>query len=102
MNDPLHLFRVAGIVLTAAMPLACARASHDKPLAKSAPAPTTSPSIQDVIASKIALWGEAALRQPDGPSYEYFAALLPPLRYVDAPFLHYPIVLSGPNAPVKG
>jgi hypothetical protein len=48
------------------------------------------------------LWGDAALRQPDGPSYEYFAGLLPPLRYVDAPFLYYPIVLSAPTALVKG
>src|SRR5205807_6316922 len=36
-----------------------------------------------------------------GPTYEFFAGLLPPLRYVDADFLHYPIVLSAPSATVK-
>jgi hypothetical protein len=29
------------------------------------------------------VWAEAALRQPGGPSYEFFRDLLPPLRYVD-------------------
>lgn len=55
----------------------------------------------EVLAAKLDLWGEAALRQPNGPSYELFAPLLPPLRYVNADFLHYPIVLSAPGAPVK-
>lgn len=41
------------------------------------------------------------MKQPDGPSYEYFAKLLPPLRYVDAPFRVYPIPLSAPGAAVK-
>jgi hypothetical protein len=47
------------------------------------------------------VWGEAALRHPDGPSYEFFRELLPPLRYVNTAFRHYPIVLSAPSAPVK-
>lgn len=55
----------------------------------------------EALAAKLDLWGEAALRQPNGPSYELFAPLLPPLRYVNADFLHYPIVLSAPGAPVK-
>ena len=55
----------------------------------------------EVAASKLDLWGEAALRLPGGPTYEFFAGLLPPLRYVDADFLHYPIVLSAPAATVK-
>jgi hypothetical protein len=59
------------------------------------------PTPAEVVASKLDLWGEAALRQPGGPSYEFFAKLLPPLRYVDAEFLHYPIVLSAPCATVK-
>src|SRR5690349_16533990 len=59
------------------------------------------PAPEEVIAAKTDLWGEAALRQPGGPSYEFFAGLLPPLRYVDADFRHYPIVLSAPGAPVK-
>ncbi|NBR85502.1 MAG: hypothetical protein EBS84_06745 [Proteobacteria bacterium] len=53
------------------------------------------------LAAKADLWGEAALREPNGPSYEFFAPLLPPLRYVNADFRHYPIVLSAPGAPVK-
>ncbi|MBI5802759.1 MAG: hypothetical protein HZA92_18810 [Verrucomicrobia bacterium] len=56
---------------------------------------------EEALASKLDLWGESALRQPNGPSYEFFAPLLPPLRYVNADFLHYPIVLSAPGAPVK-
>jgi hypothetical protein len=47
------------------------------------------------------VWGEAAIRQPGGPSYEFFRDLLPPLRYVNTAFRHYPIVLSAPLAPVK-
>jgi hypothetical protein len=59
-------------------------------------------TIDEVIASKTDLWGEAALREPGGPSYAFFDKLLPPLRYVDADFRCYPIVLSAPAAPVKG
>ncbi|MDB5321757.1 MAG: hypothetical protein JWN40_3388 [Phycisphaerales bacterium] len=59
-------------------------------------------SLDEAIASKRDLWGEAALKQTDGPSYEFFEPLLPPLRYVDAPFHHYPITLSAPGAAVKG
>src|SRR5881296_3777207 len=58
-------------------------------------------TTQQVIASKVDLWGEAALREPDGPSYEFFEKLLPPPRYVNADFKYYPIVLSGPNRKVK-
>src|SRR5438874_1615004 len=65
-----------------------------------APGPAL-PGPREVIASRADLWGEAALRQPGGPTYEFFARLLPPLRYVDADFRHYPIVLSAPGAPVK-
>src|SRR4051794_10707649 len=59
------------------------------------------PGPEEVIASGADLWGEAALRQPGGPTYDFFADLLPPLRYVDADFRHYPIVLSAPGSPVK-
>jgi hypothetical protein len=59
------------------------------------------PSVKEMAASKQDVWGEAALRQPDGPSYEFFKDLLPPLRYVNTAFRHYPIVLSAPEAPVK-
>lgn len=62
---------------------------------------TNLPSLDDVLKSNQDLWGLAAMRQPNGPSYEFFEPLLPPLRYVNAEFRHYPIVLSAPNATVK-
>lgn len=46
--------------------------------------------------------GEAALKQPGGPSYEFFRDQMPPLRYVDANFHHYPVTLSAPASTVKG
>ena len=64
--------------------------------------PAGAATMEEVIRSGRDLWGEAALKQPGGPSYEYFAKLLPPLRYADPPLLHYPITLSAPGgAPVK-
>ena len=59
------------------------------------------PSLETALASKLDLWGEAAMAQPNGPSYEFFAPLLPPPRYVNADFRYYPIVLSAPKSPVK-
>jgi hypothetical protein len=58
-------------------------------------------TLEEAVASRSDLWGEAALRQPDGPSYEFFEKLLPPPRYVNADFKYYPIVLSAPNSKVK-
>src|SRR5262245_55053708 len=55
-----------------------------------------------LIESKTDLLGEAALREPDGPSYEFFENVLPPLRYVDARYKHYPIVLAAPRSQIKG
>jgi hypothetical protein len=65
----------------------------------SAAEPLSTPA--EVVASKLDVWGDIAFRRPGGPTYEFFANLVPPLRYVDAEFLHYPIVLSAPNATVK-
>jgi hypothetical protein len=59
------------------------------------------PGFDEAMASSRDLWGEAAMRQPNGASYEFFAGLLPPPRYVHADFRHYPIVLSAPHAPAK-
>ena len=56
---------------------------------------------QQLIESKVDILGEAALKQPDGPTYEFFRDVLPPLRYCDADYRHYPIVLSAPGAEVK-
>src|SRR5438094_575669 len=59
------------------------------------------PSLSEALQSRTDVWGEAALRQTNGPSYEFFEKLGPPLRYVNADFHFYPIVLSAPNSPVK-
>src|SRR5881296_2311177 len=62
---------------------------------------TQLPSLDEIVQAKADLWGEAAMREPNGASYEFFEPLLPPPRYVNADFRHYPIVLSAPNAKVK-
>src|SRR5262245_3102185 len=59
------------------------------------------PSLSEAIASKRDLWREAAMRQTNGASYEFFESLLPQPRYVHADFRYYPIVLSAPNSQVK-
>jgi hypothetical protein len=58
-------------------------------------------SVQEMIDSRTDVWGDAAMRQPDGASYEFFKDLLPPLRWVNTDFRHYPIVLSAPRAARK-
>ncbi|HVV02428.1 MAG TPA: hypothetical protein VHH88_13755 [Verrucomicrobiae bacterium] len=59
------------------------------------------PTLNDALAARRDVWGEAAMRQWNGPSYEFFEKLLPPPRYVNADFRYYPIVLSAPNSTVK-
>src|SRR5436190_21895394 len=59
------------------------------------------PTLSEAAASRRDLWGEAAMRQPNGPSYAFFEQLLPPPRYVNAEFHYYPLLLSAPNAEVK-
>ena len=56
-------------------------------------------SAEEILTAKTDILGEAALKQPGGPTYEYFEKLLPPLRYVDANFKQYPITLSAPSNP---
>src|SRR5262245_32168187 len=63
--------------------------------------PRPLPTPQEMAAARTDVWGEAALRQPDGPSCEFFRDLLPPLHYVNTDFRHYPMVLCAPSAPVK-
>src|SRR5436305_7262746 len=57
----------------------------------------TVPTLAEAAASKRDVWGEAAMQQPNGPSYSFFEKLLPPPRYVDAEFHYYPLLLSAPN-----
>lgn len=59
------------------------------------------PGVEEMAAAREDVWGEAAVRSPGGPSYEFFRDLLPPLRYVNAEFRHYPIVLSSPAGSMK-
>lgn len=59
------------------------------------------PGLRRVLESKRDAWGQAALLQPNGPSYESFEQLLPPLRYVNAAFRHHPVVLSAPTSTCK-
>src|SRR5689334_3611834 len=58
-------------------------------------------SLDDALNAKRDVYGEAAMAQPNGASFEFFERLLPPPRYVNADFHYYPIVLSAPNAAVK-
>ncbi|HEX5471534.1 MAG TPA: hypothetical protein VFW73_06590 [Lacipirellulaceae bacterium] len=55
-----------------------------------------------IISSNSDIIGEAALKSPNGPSFEFFDDILPPLRYVDARYKQYPIVLAAPRSLVKG
>jgi hypothetical protein len=64
-------------------------------------APAALPTLDEATAALRDVWGEAAMAQPNGASYEFFEPLLPPPRYVNADFRYYPIVLSAPNAAVK-
>ncbi len=57
--------------------------------------------LSEVLAAKRDVWGELAMQQPNGASYEFFEPLLPPPRYVHADFRYYPLVLSAPGAAVK-
>jgi hypothetical protein len=59
------------------------------------------PTVDEALAAKTDVWGELALREPNGPNYEFFQRLLPPLRYVNAAFRHYPIVLGAPDSQQK-
>src|SRR5207302_19199 len=59
------------------------------------------PTLAEAVAAKEDVWGEAAMHESNGASYEFFAKLIPPLHYVNADFKHYPIVLSAPNALTK-
>ncbi|MGN6545221.1 MAG: hypothetical protein ACTHK7_09250, partial [Aureliella sp.] len=59
------------------------------------------PKLDKVVESRKDVWGEAAMAEPNGASYEFFRDLLPPPRYVNADFRYYPLVLSPPRSRVK-
>ena len=58
-------------------------------------------TFEEAMQSPFDLWGKAAMAELNGASYEFFENIIPPLRYVNADFRNYPIVLSAPNAKVK-
>jgi hypothetical protein len=66
------------------------------PAAWAAPATRPAPDLSAALAATRDVWGEQAMREPDGPSYAFFEKLLPPLRYVNTQFRHYPIALAAP------
>jgi hypothetical protein len=66
-----------------------------------ADAPHFPKTREEVYALKDDVWAEAAIKQPGGPSYEFFRDLFPPVKYVNTAFRVYPIVLSAPGAKVK-
>ena len=88
MKCSLRLLMVAGL---AALLTDHGSAEETQPLA----------TPQQMAASTKDLWGEAAIARPEGPTYEFFRDLLPPLRYVNTEFKHYPIVLSAPAGAIK-
>jgi hypothetical protein len=94
---------VASLVVSLVTLAAVVNSADGEPAANSA---ATRPvdklaTVQEMIDALTDVWGDAAMRQPNGASYEFFKDLLPPLRWVNTDFRHYPIVLSAPRAPQK-
>src|SRR5580765_3345066 len=63
--------------------------------------PVYFPTVQEAVLDRKDVWGEAAMAQTNGATYEFFEKLLPPPRYVNADFRYYPITLSAPNTHSK-
>ena len=64
-------------------------------------APEEVATLDEVLAANRDLWGDAALKLEDGPTFEFFAELLPPLRYVNAAFREVPVLLADPRGGPK-
>src|SRR5690349_20751183 len=58
-------------------------------------------SVKEMLEARTDVWGDAAMRQPNGASYDFFKDLLPPVRWVNTDCHHYPIVLCAPRAKQK-
>jgi hypothetical protein len=56
------------------------------------------PSLAEAKTALRDVWGELAMQQPNGASYEFFKPLIPPPRYVHADFRFYPLVRSFAKA----
>jgi hypothetical protein len=96
--DRIFCFVAVLIVAFGAPELALAEGRDES---KDTPSAHPRASVQKMIDSLTDTWGDAAMGQPNGASYEFFKGLLPPVRWVNAEFHHYPIVLSAPRAPQK-
>jgi hypothetical protein len=59
---------------------------------------TNNVPLAAALAANEDVWGLAAMRQINGPDFEFFEKLLPPLLYVNGQFRHYPIVLGAPGS----
>src|SRR6266496_3252929 len=79
----------------------CLRGTAEGENWKASPGRDGVASFEEAMGAKRDVWGEAAMAQSNGPSYQFFEKLLPPPRYVNADFRFYPILLSAPNAKVK-
>ncbi len=102
LKNPRGILVCSALVLLCALPAFGAAAHQESQVSNlQSPIPASLPSLEEAMAARTDLWGELAMRQTNGPSYEFFAPILPPLRYVNADFRCYPIVLSAPNANAK-
>src|SRR3954447_21308803 len=54
----------------------------DRPLASQSGSKL--PTMEEMIEARTDVWGDAAMRQPNGASYEFFKDLLPPVRWANA------------------
>src|SRR5215210_2052171 len=99
LRMPKALALIAGVISVAVI----VNSSNGEPQANSTAAPSSSKlaTVQEMIDALTDVWGDAAMREPNGASYEFFKDLLPPLRWVNTEFRHYPIVLSAPRAAQK-
>ncbi len=102
--NAIHIFRwnvskiIAGLLLLVTVVSAAAEPAEDSSASR---ADGNLPNVQEMIDARTDVWGDAAMQQPNGASYEFFKDLLPPLRWVNTEFRHYPIVLSAPLAAQK-
>ncbi len=83
---------IVSVTLIALLSFSC---SSSKPSLKNVP------PLKNALDAKTDVYGDIAIGSKEGPTYEFFESLLPPLRYPDASFRDYPITLSAPRGVVK-
>ncbi|MBM4015122.1 MAG: hypothetical protein FJ293_09200 [Planctomycetes bacterium] len=85
---------VLTFLLAAQEPLPSGGAAPSRP-AGAASAPVA--MLDQALAASEDVWGLRSLAEENGPTFAFFDALLPPLRYVNAAFREAPIVLADPR-----